>query len=161
MFILTIIASWKLLVKSGEKGWKTLIPFYRDYVMYKQFYDRKLFWNILVGVAATIVLSIIAMVVALPKIATMYRYGMFCCCSSYCYAGCIGFFGILAIILAVVTSICAFVFSKMLLWYTGKAFGASTIHCLGMMFLTPIAIIALGFDDKYQYQGNPVKGKSL
>lgn len=34
MLVLDIIANWKLFVKMGEPGWKCLIPFYRDYVLW-------------------------------------------------------------------------------------------------------------------------------
>lgn len=144
--MLSIIASWKLLVKSGEKGWKVLIPFYGDYVMFKQFYDKRLFWNLLVGYCATLVLAIIA---AISYSANVYCDGYFCY-----YPQSLGFFGILAIIAGVITITCNFVFVEMLLWYTGKAFDAKPIHCLAMMFATPFALILLGFDEKFVYTGN-------
>lgn len=33
--ILTIIAWWKMFTKAGEAGWKSIIPFYNMYIMYK------------------------------------------------------------------------------------------------------------------------------
>ena len=28
VYSITVIAEWRILVKAGEKGWKSLIPFY-------------------------------------------------------------------------------------------------------------------------------------
>ena len=33
--ILLIIAQWKIFEKAGEAGWKSLIPFYNMYILYK------------------------------------------------------------------------------------------------------------------------------
>ncbi|MBR1472305.1 MAG: hypothetical protein IJ600_11775 [Lachnospiraceae bacterium] len=33
--VLTIIADWKIFEKAGEAGWKSLIPFYNLYIMFK------------------------------------------------------------------------------------------------------------------------------
>lgn len=48
MFILLwlFIASirWKMFTKAGEKGWKSLIPFYADYVEYRIAWETKWFW---------------------------------------------------------------------------------------------------------------------
>lgn len=33
--ILQIIALWKIFVKAGEKGWKSIIPIYNIYIMFK------------------------------------------------------------------------------------------------------------------------------
>jgi len=35
LFPLEIVAQWKLFVKAGDKGWKTLIPFYSTYTIFK------------------------------------------------------------------------------------------------------------------------------
>jgi hypothetical protein len=33
--VLAIVAMWKIFVKAGEAGWKSLIPFYNTYIMFK------------------------------------------------------------------------------------------------------------------------------
>ena len=33
--VLQIVANWKLFTKAGEKGWKSIIPFYNIYVLYR------------------------------------------------------------------------------------------------------------------------------
>ena len=34
-YILLIIAEWKIFTKAGESGWKSLIPFYSTYILFK------------------------------------------------------------------------------------------------------------------------------
>jgi len=34
-YVLRIIAGWKVFVKAGEKGWKSLIPIYNQIIQYK------------------------------------------------------------------------------------------------------------------------------
>lgn len=35
VYSITVIAEWRILVKAGEKGWKSLIPFYNLYVSHE------------------------------------------------------------------------------------------------------------------------------
>ncbi len=56
------IVSWKLLKKSGDKGWKVLIPVYGQYCLYKAFNSVLYFWLIVLivilkGVNAQLALS--------------------------------------------------------------------------------------------------------
>lgn len=45
--ILYIIATWKIFTKAGESGWKSLVPVYSEYVLYKICWKTKFFWIIL------------------------------------------------------------------------------------------------------------------
>ena len=42
--ILVIIACWKIFEKAGEPGWKSLIPIYNQYILYKVVGMKKWFW---------------------------------------------------------------------------------------------------------------------
>lgn len=44
LFLITIIAKWKMFNKFGEKGWKSLIPFYNEYVMLKNVWRGSIFF---------------------------------------------------------------------------------------------------------------------
>lgn len=57
--ILSIVAMWKIFVKAGQAGWKSLIPFYNMYILFKICWNTKHFWFYL---ALTIVASIISSV---------------------------------------------------------------------------------------------------
>lgn len=56
---LQILAAWKILVKTGEPGWKCLIPFVGPYTMFKKFWKPLYFWlTILFSVIIGVLLSI-------------------------------------------------------------------------------------------------------
>lgn len=58
-WILTIIASWKVLEKAGEPGWKAIIPIYNIYMMYKIVGMAGWFWGIIIaGIVLSIVMGI-------------------------------------------------------------------------------------------------------
>lgn len=42
--ILTIIAMWKIFTKAGEAGWKSIIPIYNAYILFKICWETKYFW---------------------------------------------------------------------------------------------------------------------
>lgn len=35
IWIIKIVANWKIFIKAGEKGWKAIIPFYNTAILYK------------------------------------------------------------------------------------------------------------------------------
>ena len=47
MFILQVIAGWKIFAKAGEPGWKALIPIYNTYIFYKIVGMKNYFWGVL------------------------------------------------------------------------------------------------------------------
>lgn len=65
--VVLIIANWKIYTKAGEAGWKCLIPFYGQYIMYKITWDVTYFWVVL-GLA--VVAGIVA-VMEIPVIGTL------------------------------------------------------------------------------------------
>ena len=56
VFVLTIIANWKVFKKAGEKGWKSLIPVYNLYVQMKFSWKTAMFWLLL---ALSVVMGIL------------------------------------------------------------------------------------------------------
>ncbi len=54
--VLNIIATWKIFTKAGEPGWKCLIPFYNQYILYKLTWNTTIFWVWLVMVLAASIL---------------------------------------------------------------------------------------------------------
>ncbi len=40
LFFIYIVAYWKLFVKAGESGWKSLIPIYNAYIFFKIVYGK-------------------------------------------------------------------------------------------------------------------------
>ncbi|MBR1796081.1 hypothetical protein IJ765_02375 [Candidatus Saccharibacteria bacterium] len=58
-YILTVIAGWKIFEKAGEKGWKSLIPIYNNYLLYKIVGMQNWFWWMIIAYfAANLVFSL-------------------------------------------------------------------------------------------------------
>lgn len=47
--ILIFVGEWKLFKKFGEKSWKSIVPFYNSYILYKYTWSTKAFWLYLVS----------------------------------------------------------------------------------------------------------------
>lgn len=126
LYILFVVGLWKIFVKAGEKGWKAIIPIYNVYVMFRMFWNTKMFW-ILLGVS--------------------FGAGIL--------AGLFGgdpnnmnLFGSLIILAA---SIFELVVDIMLDNRMSKSFGHGVGFTLGLIFLPFVFTIVLGFGgDKYK-----------
>ena len=55
-YILQVVAKWKMFTKMGEAGWKSIIPIYSDYILYKKTWKPVFFWVIF---AIALVLSFV------------------------------------------------------------------------------------------------------
>ncbi len=40
IWVVAVIARWKIFQKMNEKGWKSLIPFYGDYILFARCWDK-------------------------------------------------------------------------------------------------------------------------
>lgn len=117
--IVQIVAYWKIFQKAGEAGWKSIIPVYSDYILYKIAWDVKPFW-ILIGVSV-----IISLLSGIPIL-----------------GGILSFIGG---ILAIVIEISCYV-------KLSKAFGHGNGFAVGLLLLSPIFMIILGFEQS-EYLG--------
>lgn len=46
--VLAIVGNWKVYVKLGEPGWKSIIPIYNEYVLFNRIWEVKIFFVSLV-----------------------------------------------------------------------------------------------------------------
>ena len=130
-YILLIIACWKIFEKAGEKGWKSLIPFYNIYIMYKIVDMKNWFWAVL---AVTIVGSIIMGIDGTSSIMT----------GADAQSVNIGAHP-LTIIVMLVELVVGVWASILYAWRTSKVFGHDIGYCLGLLFLPQIFQLILGF----------------
>lgn len=47
VIIAIIVANWKIFTKAGEGGWKSIIPYYNMYILYKISWKTSFFWILL------------------------------------------------------------------------------------------------------------------
>lgn len=58
-YILYIIANWKIFKKAGEPGWKSIIPIYNVYIMFKIVNMKSWFWYLLcISLCAGIMMTV-------------------------------------------------------------------------------------------------------
>ncbi len=55
--IIAIVACWKIFNKFGEPGWKSLIPFYNWYILYKYSWNPTMFWVVLISTLVSVTLA--------------------------------------------------------------------------------------------------------
>ena len=81
-FLIDAIGLFKLYGKMGEKQWTAIVPFYKEYLAFKNVYNTKIFWifmildlvsTILIGFDATVI-SMIGCVLAIIVIVIQVKY---------------------------------------------------------------------------------------
>ncbi len=129
LMVLIIISTWLLLEKAGEKGWKSLIPFYCDYTLYKLVWQPKFYVIYFALSAVSFVAELLAdKVFAGTALAVV--------------------FAIIEIAFTILSVIVNFYFCRKLAF----AFGKSSGFAIGLFFLYPIFLIILGLG-KAEYIG--------
>ena len=121
-WILQIIANWNIFTKSGEAGWKSLIPIYSDYVSYKIAWQTSYFWlNFILGILLSYVSNanlnesmFLSLIVILLKIALTVINIMYCV-------------------------------------KLARAFGRGIGFAIGLILLQPIFLLILGFGSDQYY----------
>ncbi len=59
MLILIVVAHWKMFTKAGEPGWKSLIPFYSDYILYKLVWTGRNYFVFLISCVGMILFNVL------------------------------------------------------------------------------------------------------
>lgn len=124
VYVVKMIAGWRIFTKAGEKGWKSLIPLYNLYVEYG------LTWK------ANMAILIIGLTVAGQIVQRIGGEG-----------------NLLTSLVSMVISITTLVLEIIGWNKLAKAFGKGTGFTWGLVLLQPVFVIILGFGSA-QYIGN-------
>lgn len=122
--ILTMIAYWKVLTKVNEAGWKSLIPIYNVYIMFKVAKNDGFFKYLGSLIGGVVLIMIASASTSIPEVI-------------------IGILGITAFILYIYTFIILYKMYADL----AERFGKERIFALGLLFLAPIFMMILAFGD--------------
>ncbi len=128
-YVLLVIAGWKMLEKAGEKGWKSLIPIYNVYMLYKIVDMAGWFWA-MIGLG--VLMSIISTAtgygpnVSLDQILAYYSNP-------------------LLFILSIAVCIFAIVVEIKYAYRTAKVFGHGIGYTIGIILVPNIFWLILGF----------------
>ena len=152
LFVLMIVALWRIFDKAGEHGWASLIPFYKDYVLYKVSGKKNLFWGFLIcsilSIGAVAAFAVLFFVIAVGVLNSALYYD-----PSDDVLMTYGFVVIVAGLVLVVCGILCLVFRAMQCAGLAKSFGVSGGYAVGLFFLPHIFYSILAFSKDKVYYG--------
>lgn len=131
-YILIIVANWKIFEKAGEPGWKSIIPIYNIYIMFRIVNMESWFWWILgINLCASIMFVVDGFNPYATNTAEVQNFN----------------FGahpmtLIAALILFVTEIWAGITYA---YRTSKVFGHGLGYTLGLIFLPNIFQLILGF----------------
>ena len=122
MSILTIIAYWKVFTKANEAGWKSLIPIYNVYITFKIAKNDGFLKYLGSFIMAFVLMMIASASTNIPDVIIV----IFCTVAFVLYI---------------------FAFIQLYKMYADLAecFGKERVFALGLLFLSPIFMMILGF----------------
>ncbi len=119
--VLYIIGVWKIFNKMGESGWKSIIPIYNDFILYKHCLSGKYYLLYLLLTFASAAFS-----VQYPNVDTMPGF---------------------AIAAVVLIGIALMLLDISLKLNLSRSFGHGGLFVLGLLFFEPIFMMILGFNN--------------
>ena len=131
--ILIVVAEWKLFKKFGEKPWKSLIPIYNVYLLYKHTWKKSAFWYY--------ILSYFAFNICISTSEYLAQY----------YPG--NDWETIIILIAVPFGIVLAVCNILSAFRIAESFGKGKGFCVGLLLLYAVFVSILGFG-KSKYIAN-------
>lgn len=130
--IIVMIAEWKLFKKFGEKEWKSIVPYYNTYILYKHTSGKRAFW--LYFTTSTLF--------SISLAASQYV------AQSFPTSAWMTLLVLAALPFGMIAAVC----SVLLTFRTTEAFGKKALFSVGLLLFYPVFISILGFG-KSQYVG--------
>ena len=144
VLVLYIAATWRILEKAGEKGWKALVPIYNAYMLMKIVKMKNWFWWVISVSIMTGIVMVVDGTSNLSQLSTSelaeFNWGAHPST-------------IVALILCSATAIYTTIVQA---WRTSKVFGHSYGYFFGLIFLPNIFQMILGFG-KSEYNKKNLK----
>ncbi len=132
LFVVKVVARWRIFTKMGVSGWKSLIPIYNIIVTYDMVWTTAVFWF---SVFISFFAGIAGILVRLFQTGVLSGEGKF---MHYIYLACIYFDSGTGLLLAILGIIFAYKFSK--------KFGHGILFALGLLLFPRIFELILAFD---------------
>ena len=131
--LLIVIGEWKLFRKFGEKPWKSIVPYYNTYIMYKHSWSKKACWIYLAASTLFDIAQIASQQWAQNDPASMWKT----------------LFILIGLPFGILAAVCSILYTFRL----AEAFGKGKVFSAGLLLLYPVFISILGLG-KVQYLGN-------
>ena len=142
------VSRWFIFKKMGMPGWKGIIPYYGEYLLFRELWTTKMFWVYVISAGVYAVVSIFGTFIGMMGFAVLAAGAQ----SSHAIGQAavipiiaIAFFGLLTLGYLVFALVITFKLNNRL----AKAFGKSTGFAAGLTFLSPIFDLILAFDKSY------------
>ena len=139
------VSRWFIFKKMGMPGWKGIIPYYGEWLLFREVWTTKMFWVYVISGAVYGVLSIISMFLGMGMFLvqasgaqSVNELGQ----AAFAPLLVIGFYGLLTLAYIIFALVLTFKLNNRL----AKAFGKSTGFAVGLTFLSPIFDLILAFD---------------
>ncbi len=146
--VLVVIGGWRIFEKAGEKGWKLLIPFYGEYILFKILGMKKLFW-IMLGVSC--ITSAMISANNIPVDFTQSQEVVNAQLDAVNWSEHIPY-----LVGLIISGVCAFALEIIMSIRMAKAFGKGSAYILGLIRFPEIVLMVLGYG-KAKYDKKAVK----
>ena len=127
-----------LFKKFGEKSWKSLVPIYNTYILYKYAWSKKVFWIYLASSTIFNGAQIVTKNLMDKNPDNMW----------------IALIILIGMMFGIVTAVCSILYAFRL----AEAFGRGKIFSIGILLVYSVFVAVLGFG-KIKYVGNADAGK--
>ena len=146
--ILMIISMWMIFEKAGKAGWKSLIPFYNDYILCKIANAKKLFIIKLISSIVVMIASFyfIFALIALILLGKEVSFG------TIDYTG-VGASWIMSLIVIIIAAIVNFIISIIVNINLAKVFNKESGFAVGLILLPVVFYPILAFSKDTEYNG--------
>lgn len=138
IYVLSVIARWKIFQKMGESGWKSIIPIYNTIVLYDNVWTTSVFWfSIFISFFGGIAGGVLK----------LFQLGILSNANTlmgYLYNGCLYFDAGVGAILLILGIIYTYKFSK--------AFGHGFLFALGLLICPRLFEFIIAFG-KSEFEG--------
>ena len=138
--ILIFVAEWKLFKKFGEKPWKSIVPYYNSYIVYKHTWSKKIFCVYLVSSTLFDISQGVSKYLAQNSPGSMLMTLLI----------------LVGLPFGIVAAVCSILYAFRL----AEAFGKGKAFSVGLLLVYPVFISILGIG-KVKYLGKPNDGQTI
>ena len=132
--VLILVGEWLMFKKFGEKSWKSLVPYYNSYIVYKHVWSKRVFWVYIVSTTLFDISQLASQQFAQNDPAGMLKT----------------LFILIGLPFGIVAAVCSILYAFRL----AEAFGKGKLFSVGLLLVYPVFISILGLG-KIRYLGNP------
>ena len=137
---LIMVSSWHIFKKLGMPGWKGLIPYYSDYMLFKTVWKTKPFWVLIISSGVYLAASIVTVIMMTVMLAVNAGSG-----GENAIIPIIIVFSVIFGLLTLAIMAVGIIITVKLNLRLARPFGKGTGFALGLTFISPVFYPILAF----------------